>query len=70
MIWGDSGLPFGKIGSAESTSADVSERMNINSMNWSIEKQTRGSFSPQFCWGNGCQKSRPFNTGFRSYSSR
>ena len=70
MISGDSGLPSGMIGSAESTSFFVSERRNISSRKCSTEKQTRGSSSPQPCCGNACQKSCPLKTGFRWYSSR
>ena len=51
-ISGDSGLPSGAIGSADSTTIDVSLRRNTSSMKWSIEKQTRDRPRRSRCCGN------------------
>ena len=56
---GESGLPAGAIGNADSTTIDVSLRRKTSSMKWSSEKQTRGSASPHCCCGKPVQKSRP-----------
>src|ERR671910_450742 len=54
----DIGLPSGAIGSAESTTMEVSLLRNTSSMKWLIEKHARGSCSPQPRCGNPVQKSR------------
>jgi hypothetical protein len=67
----DIGLPSGSIGSAESTTIDVSLLRNTSSMKWVIEKHVRGSSSPQYCWGKPSQKSRPCcAAGFTRYSRK
>ena len=55
----ESGLPSGAIGSAESTTILVSLLMKTSSMKWLIEKQARGSASPQFCCGKRLPEPRP-----------
>ena len=59
MASGESGLPAGAIGNADSTTIDVSLWRKTSSMKWSSEKQTRGSASPHCCCGKPVQKSRP-----------